>query len=301
MALDLHTLRLFALSALLFGVGTTVLLSYIPRVQRLSLVDRLGPGLGTRPRASHRSAFSLFYETLSDGLASLVRALGITESVETRLRRAGLATSSEAFRTRQLSTAVVAATITLFFGLTSSGPRLLVVVLAFGALALAVLLFEQHLNTQVTKHQERLFRELPLLAEQLSTLLASGFSLGSSLGQIATSHSGSIGTQFARIRDHVHAGRTWEAELLDWAEMMQVNELQRLITVILLHHETTELSRLVSHEAMLLRQEAQRRRNEQIERQSQQVWIPITVATLVPGVIFLLIPFLHALQMVAGT
>ena len=35
---------------------------------------------------------------------------------------------------------------------------------------------------------------------------------------------------------------------------------------------------------------------EQIERRSQQVWIPVTVAALVPGAIFIAIPFLEALR-----
>jgi tight adherence protein C len=34
-----------------------------------------------------------------------------------------------------------------------------------------------------------------------------------------------------------------------------------------------------------------------MERRSQQVWIPVTVATLVPGVIFLAVPFVEALRM----
>ena len=35
----------------------------------------------------------------------------------------------------------------------------------------------------------------------------------------------------------------------------------------------------------------------QLERRAQQVWVPVTVATLVPGVIFLAVPFLAALKL----
>jgi hypothetical protein len=38
-----------------------------------------------------------------------------------------------------------------------------------------------------------------------------------------------------------------------------------------------------------------------MERRSQQVWIPVTVATLVPGVIFLSIPFIEALRQFGGS
>ena len=37
-----------------------------------------------------------------------------------------------------------------------------------------------------------------------------------------------------------------------------------------------------------------------MERRGQQVWIPVTVAALVPGAIFLAIPFIEALRLFAG-
>jgi hypothetical protein len=39
---------------------------------------------------------------------------------------------------------------------------------------------------------------------------------------------------------------------------------------------------------------------EALERRAQQVWVPVTVATLVPGVIFLSIPFIAALRQFSG-
>ena len=35
---------------------------------------------------------------------------------------------------------------------------------------------------------------------------------------------------------------------------------------------------------------------ETIERRAQQVWIPVTVATLLPGAIFMAVPFVSALD-----
>ena len=40
---------------------------------------------------------------------------------------------------------------------------------------------------------------------------------------------------------------------------------------------------------------------ETIERRGQQVWIPVTVAALVPGVIFLAVPFIDALRLFANS
>jgi hypothetical protein len=50
-----------------------------------------------------------------------------------------------------------------------------------------------------------------------------------------------------------------------------------------------------------VRSEAHRALIETIERRGQLVWVPVTVATLVPGLILLAVPFLSAVAMVTGT
>jgi tight adherence protein C len=44
----------------------------------------------------------------------------------------------------------------------------------------------------------------------------------------------------------------------------------------------------------------QREQVELIERRAQQVWIPVTVATLLPGVIFMAVPFVDAMRRLTG-
>ena len=53
---------------------------------------------------------------------------------------------------------------------------------------------------------------------------------------------------------------------------------------------------MVSQEARAARREAHRRLLETIERRAQLVWIPVTIATLVPGVLFMAIPFIAAMR-----
>jgi hypothetical protein len=45
-----------------------------------------------------------------------------------------------------------------------------------------------------------------------------------------------------------------------------------------------------------VRQEVHRSLVETIERRAQTVWIPVTVATLVPGVLLMAVPFLSAMR-----
>ena len=88
--------------------------------------------------------------------------------------------------------------------------------------------------------------------------------------------------------------------LKEWAALADVEALHRLVGVLALNREAGDLSRLITEEARHIRSDAHRRLVETIERRTQQVWIPVTVAALVPGVIFLAIPFIHAMSMFSG-
>jgi hypothetical protein len=68
-----------------------------------------------------------------------------------------------------------------------------------------------------------------------------------------------------------------------------------------LNVDAADLGRLVSNEARAIRRDVQRDLVQTMERRGQQVWVPVTVATLVPGVIFLAIPFVEALRLFAGS
>ena len=87
--------------------------------------------------------------------------------------------------------------------------------------------------------------------------------------------------------------------LREWSDIVQVPGVRRLIAVLALDRETTDLGRLVSEEATAMRKEAHRDLVTLVERRNQQVWIPVTVAALLPGAILLAIPFLAAMQLFA--
>ena len=73
--------------------------------------------------------------------------------------------------------------------------------------------------------------------------------------------------------------------------------VDRLVAVLALNREAGDLGRLISEEARTIRGDAHRELIETIERRGQQVWIPVTVATLVPGVIFMAVPFIEAMRL----
>ena len=101
----------------------------------------------------------------------------------------------------------------------------------------------------------------------------------------------------ARVRQ----GVTETAALREWAARADVPELDRLVAVLALERDTSDLGQLISEEARTTRREAHRRMLEVIELRGQQVWIPVTVATLVPGVLFLAVPFLEAMRLFSSS
>ena len=87
--------------------------------------------------------------------------------------------------------------------------------------------------------------------------------------------------------------------LREWAALVDIPTARRLVTVLALDRETADLGRLIADEAAATRREAHRDLITVVERRNQQVWIPVTVAALVPGAILLAIPFMAAMQLIA--
>ena len=79
--------------------------------------------------------------------------------------------------------------------------------------------------------------------------------------------------------------------------MADVDALRRLVGVLAFNRQAGDLGRLIGDEARAIRRDVHRELIETIERRGQQVWVPVTVAALVPGVIFLAVPFIEALRL----
>jgi tight adherence protein C len=95
----------------------------------------------------------------------------------------------------------------------------------------------------------------------------------------------------------VRQGLTEVEALREWADVADVDALRRLVGVLALNRQAGDLGRLIGDEARAIRRDVHRELIETIERRGQQVWVPVTVAALVPGVIFLAVPFVEALRL----
>lgn len=111
---------------------------------------------------------------------------------------------------------------------------------------------------------------------------------------------GLCAAELAAVSVRLRQGITEIDALREWAEHAGVPAVDRLVGVLALNWEASDLGALISNEARAVRAEVHRAELEIIERRAQQVWIPVTVATLLPGVIFMAVPFVDAMGKLTG-
>lgn len=297
--------RLLVAAGLLLWAGSALLLSGWSRLARPSLRDRLAPfhpsAVAALPDPSAAAGAPL------DALRSTARAIGdrlaglagVQEPAGRRLRRLHSPLDVTAFRVRELG-GVGAATLVGLLAAAAGAPAPLAVLLVAGGPVLAFLLIEQRLARASERWQEQVGRELPVVAEQLATLLNAGFSLGAAVNRLATRGRGCCASDLRVVANRVRQGVGEVAALEEWAELVGVEAVGRLVRVLALHTAAPDLGRLVSAEARQVRADLQRRTVEQMERRGEQVWIPVSVAALVPGAILLAVPVLAALRLFAN-
>ena len=198
---------------------------------------------------------------------------------------------------RQIGSSVVAFAVASVASLILTVPGPIALIFIAGSPLLAFLALEQSLDHASKQRQRRIFLELPVLSEQLGMLLSSGFSLGASLQRIAIRGTGACADDLKKVCGRMRQGLSEIDALREWSKLTDVEALDRLVAVLALNSEAGDLGTLISEEARAIRRDAQRELMATIDKRSQQVWIPVTVATLVPGVIFLSVPFVAAIQL----
>jgi tight adherence protein C len=298
--------RLIIASALGMWAGIVLLVSCSSWGRRISLAERLRPhtpGSPGRPKAgvlsaeSARQALGPLASSIGSRLATI---LGVHEALEVRLRRVHSPLDATEFRLRQVGLAAATLGVGVAVALVVPIPVGLVALLLLGAPFASFLWVEQRLSTQSSQWKRRLFLEAPVIADQIAMHLASGASLSNAITHVTQRGSGAIATDLRTVLLRIRHGLSESDALREWAEVADVPEIGRLVSVLRLHGEAGDLDRIVSDEARSLRREVHRELISSIESKNQQVWIPVTVSALVPGVIVLAVPFLAALRSFSG-
>ena len=296
--------RALVVAGLLTWVGATLLLSELRWFSRVPLAERLRPyapgGLGRPSRtgvlsvASFRDAVGPASKVLGERIARLA---GVSEDLGVRLVRIHSPLDVTAFRVRQVGWSIGGFGLGALVALALELPALPGLLVVLGGPMLAFLAQEQRIAAASARWQRRLFLELPVVAEQLALLLSAGWSLSAALHRLAERGSGACAADLRRVVARVGQGLSEADALREWAVVADVVAVDRLVPVLALNRDTSDLGRLVAEEARSVRRDVQRELIEAAERRNQQVWIPVTVATLVPGVLFMAIPFVEALRL----
>jgi tight adherence protein C len=302
---DVARVRLAVLCGIALWGGMTLILSQLRWFSRPPLVERLRPyspaGMGA---ASRRGAiFSV--ESFRDVVRPLCRSLGervarlfgVSEELGIRLERIHSTDDVTGFRVRQVGWALAGFGTGALLAVALRPPAPVALLFILSGPLLGFLIPEQQVAGASDAWRRRLNLELPVVAEQLAMLLSAGYSLGAALNRLAARGGGNVSRDLARVCSRIRQGLSEIDALREWAEVADVEGLNRLLPILGLNREASDLGRLISEEARSIRKDTQRRLIETAERRAQQVWIPVTVAALVPGVIFLAVPFMEALRL----
>jgi tight adherence protein C len=289
-------------------IGLVLVLPTIPWFGRRPLAERLRPYAAGAPRPrgdagilsvdSFREVIAPLAHRIGSRLAS---AFGVNEDLEVRLLRIHSSVEPTHFRVRQIAWAIGSLLACSALALALDAPPLVALLLIAGAPLLAFLVLEQQLAAKSTRWQRRIFLELPVVSEQLGMLLGAGYSLAAALNRISQRGSGACAADLARVCDRMRQGLSDIEALNEWASTAHVPALTRLVGVLALNRQAADLSKLIADEASSARRDAQRDLIETIERRTQMVWIPVTIAALIPGVIFMAVPFVQALSLFSAS
>jgi tight adherence protein C len=292
------------LSGLALWVGATLLLAELRWFARRPLVERLGPYV-PGGMARHRRIGVLSIESFREAVGPLARHLGshlsrlfgINEDLDRRLRRVHAVLDVTGFRVRQIGWSLAGLAIGTLLAVVTApvAPPALALVFVLGGMLLAFLVLEQQVTAASDRWKRAVQLELPVVAEQIGMLLGSGYSLLAALDRVARRGSGAVATDLGTVTARIRQGVAEERALFEWAELADVDGVDRLVAVLALNREASDLGRLIATEARGIRRDVQRELVSVMDKRGQQVWIPVTFAALLPGVIFIAIPFTRAL------
>jgi tight adherence protein C len=298
--------RIIVVAGISFWIGMVLLLAEIPFFRRTPLAERLRPYAqgksarrGSRPfsTSSFRDVIAPLAQTFGGRFA---RFLGVSEAAALRLERIHAPLDATAFRLKQLGWSILGFGVGGTLSWIGRLPAAVALLFTLAGPLLGFMIVEQNLASASQRWRRRMFLELPVVEEQLAILLTAGYSLGAALNRVATRGDGCVSKDLRRVCLRVRQGITESAALREWAELADVEAVHRLTAILSLSQEASDLGRMVSDEARNTRRDVHRELIEAVERKGQQVWIPVTVATLLPGVIFIAVPFLNALKLYAS-
>jgi tight adherence protein C len=298
------------------ATGLVLVVSYAPPFRSVRLVDRLAPYVHDTPPPSRllgtatepgllTAVRRIFGPVVGDGARLVDRLLGGRAAVRRRLDALGSESSVEDFRIEQvvwgglglLAAALVAAVGTLAAGSVN--------VLSAGLLCLAglvggVLGRDWWLTQQVSRREQTLLAEFPVVAELLALAVTAGESPTAAIARVTRLSGGELARELDAALGRARAGRPLVEALQQVADRTSLDPLARFIDGLLVAIERgTPLAEVLRAQAADVREAGKRRLLEAGGRKEIAMMVPVVFLVLPVTVLFALFPGLISIVSLA--
>jgi tight adherence protein C len=298
------------------ATGLVLVVSYAPPFRSVRLVDRLAPYVHDTPPPSRllgtvtepgllTAVRRIFGPVVGDGARLVDRLLGGRAAVRRRLDALGSESSVEDFRIEQvvwgglglLGAALVAAVGTLAAGSVN--------VLSAGLLCLAglvggVLGRDWWLTQQVSRREQTLLAEFPVVAELLALAVTAGESPTAAIARVTRLSGGELARELDAALGRARAGRPLVEALQQVADRTSLDPLARFIDGLLVAIERgTPLAEVLRAQAADVREAGKRRLLEAGGRKEIAMMVPVVFLVLPVTVLFALFPGLISIVSLA--
>nr|WP_281496863.1 type II secretion system F family protein [Ornithinimicrobium sp. F0845] len=291
------------------AVGVWLVLVAIPWPGQTDLVARIEPYLDRVPgHAAPRSRTSEPW-SLTDTVHRLVRRagravdrwLGGTESVASRLQRAGLAADVEGFRIQQVlwgATAVVVVSLLGSLAMWTRGVSLpALVVVALSAALGGMLLRDQLLSRAATRRERRIMAEFPAVAELLALSVTAGQGTTQALDRVARLSKGELAAELEVCLAQARTGATMAEALEGMGTRTGLGPIIRFVDGLVVAIERgTPLGEVLRAQAQDARESARQELIEEGGRREILMMVPVVFLVLPVTVLFAVYPGVSLLR-----
>ena len=299
--------------------GVVVAVLGAPWMRRPRLAARLDPYLrglepattrlleGGEARPSPLPAFGrLLGPMLQDGARLLERWLGGSAAVVRRLREAGLPADVARFRAEQvlwgLAGFVAAVLVTFGVPLLTGGSVSAAAVVGGVVLGTfgGVLARDGWLGRQVARHQARILRELPTLADLLCLAVTAGEGPRAALERTVARSGGALSQELALVLADLRAGEPFTTAIERLAVRVPVPAVVRFVDGLVVAVERgTPLGDVLRAQAADVREQHKRDLIEAGGRREVLMLVPVVFLELPVVILFALYPGLFSLSQLA--
>ncbi|WP_109473195.1 type II secretion system F family protein [Ornithinimicrobium cavernae] len=286
-----------------FALGLCLILVGVPRPGRTNLAARIEPYLDRPPdRAVTRGVGSSGPWSLSETLGRLRwagrlvdRVLGGSDSVASRLQRAGLPPDVEGFRIQQVLWGAASVVLVSLVGSVAVWTRGVsipaLVVVSLSAVLGGVLLRDQLLTRAAVRRERRIMSEFPAIAELLALSVTAGEGTPQALDRVSRLSRGELSDELEICLAEARTGATMVEALQGMGARTGLGPVVRFVDGLVIAIERgTPLGEVLRAQAQDARESARQELIEEGGRREILMMVPVVFLVLPVTVLFAVYP-----------